>query len=69
MKTLEQDKIKVLVERIGCSQIPVGADPHLRGDVQDIFTQFRVEDGPAIPEVTNERGRFILRQDDNFPDT
>jgi hypothetical protein len=61
--------VQVLIDRVGCSSIPVFTDPHLRRKMGHEFPQFRVKDTPGVPCMFYKRVRFILRKNKDFSNT
>ena len=61
---LAADRIDVLIDGVGGSQIPVGGNAHLRRQDFDEFAEAQ-QLRPALADVPVERKRFVLRQDED----
>ena len=66
-RVLAQDRIEVLVDRIGGAEIPVLADALLRAENLDELAEFVGDDAPSHAEVPAERQRLVLERDEDLP--
>ncbi len=62
---LTHDGVQVLVHGVGRAEVPVVADPLLRGQDLDELAEFLCHDAPALPDVAIERQALVLRDDED----
>ena len=58
---LAANRINILVNSVGGSEVPIGRDPHLRREDFDEFSEAQ-QLRPPLASVPVERKRFVLRQ-------
>jgi hypothetical protein len=58
--------VEILMDGVSGSLIPGVSASHLGWHGCDEFTTFRIKNTPAISQVTMERLRFVLSQDQYF---
>ncbi len=64
LRLLGADRVNVLVNRIGRSHVPVGADPlHGRQNFNELAQFLGHDAGPAFAYVAIERERLVLGED------
>ena len=64
-RILADDRVEVLVHRVGRALVPVLAHPLLRRQNLDELTELLRHDVPAHPDVAVERERLVLRGDED----
>ena len=66
-RILADDRVEVLVDRVGRALIPVLADALLRRQDLDELAELLRDDAPAHADVAVERQRLVLRGDEDAP--
>ena len=66
-RVLAQDRVEVLIDRVGRALIPVLADALLRRQDLDELAELVGDDAPAHADVAVERQRLVLRRDEDPP--
>ena len=65
-RILAQDRVEVLVDRVGGAEIPVLADALLRAEDLDELAELVGDDAPAHADVAAERERLVLQRDEDL---
>ena len=68
-RVLANDRVEVLVDRVGRALIPVLADALLRRQDLDELAELLRDDRPALADVAIERERLVLRRDEDVAES
>ena len=65
-RVLAQDRVEVLIDRVGRAEIPVLADALLRAEDLDELAELVGDDAPSHADVAAERERLVLQRDEDL---
>ena len=67
LRVLAEDRVEVLIDRVGRALIPLLADPLLRTQDFDELAELVGDHAPSHAQVAAERERLVLQRDEDAP--